>query len=307
MIFEETRKALKKLGLPEGDAFDMPSSDKRFPDGAHFRIECPTVNSSETVKALLDRSTEMGVTINRITETFGIFRHTAEEIKAYCKLCHDYGCELLLSTGPRATYDTGATVLSPQGVRVSYRLRGQEQLCRAIEDIKRGYEYGCLGFLIYDEGMLWVVNEMRKNGDLPKEIIFKTSAHLGHCNPASVKLLKDLGADSINPIRDLQIPMHAAIRQAVGDTPLDIHTDNPPGSGGFIRTFEAPEIVRVAAPLHCKTGNSVIGGHGEMTGATDGKRMAEQAAIIVEIIKRYYPEFKQSGKNASDMRIPKVV
>ena len=307
MIFEETRKALKKLGLPEGDAFDMPSSDKRFPDGAHFRIECPTVNSSETVKALLDRSTEMGVTINRITETFGIFRHTAEEIKAYCKLCHDYGCELLLSTGPRATYDTGATVLSPQGVRVSYRLRGQEQLCRAIEDIKRGYEYGCLGFLIYDEGMLWVVNEMRKNGDLPKEIIFKTSAHLGHCNPASVKLLKDLGADSINPIRDLQIPMHAAIRQAVGDTPLDIHTDNPPGSGGFIRTFEAPEIVRVAAPLHCKTGNSVIGGHGEMTGATDGKRMAEQAAIIVEIIKRYYPEFKQSGKNAPDMRIPKIV
>ena len=307
MIFEETRKALKKLGLPEGDAFDMPSSDKRFPDGAHFRIECPTVNSSETVKALLDRSTEMGVTINRITETFGIFRHTAEEIKAYCKLCHDYGCELLLSTGPRATYDTGATVLSPQGVRVSYRLRGQEQLCRAIEDIKRGYEYGCLGFLIYDEGMLWVVNEMRKNGDLPKEIIFKTSAHLGHCNPASVKLLKDLGADSINPIRDLQIPMHAAIRQAVGDTPLDIHTDNPPGSGGFIRTFEAPEIVRVAAPLHCKTGNSVIGGHGEMTGATDGKRMAEQAAIIVEIIKRYYPEFKQSGKNTADMRIPQVV
>jgi hypothetical protein len=193
----------------------------------------------------------MGITINRITETFGIFRHTAEEIKAYCKLCHDYGCELLLSTGPRATYDTGATVLSPQGVRVSYRLRGQEQMCRAIEDIKRGYEYGCRGFLIYDEGMLWVVNEMRKNGDLPKEIIFKTSAHLGHCNPASVRLLRDLGADSINPIRDLQIPMHAAIRQAIGDTPLDIHTDNPPGSGGFIRTFEAPEIVRVAA-LYCR-------------------------------------------------------
>jgi hypothetical protein len=307
MIFEETRKALKRLGLPEGDAFDLPSSDKRFPDGAHFRIECPTVNSAVAIDALLNRSLELGITINRITETYGMFRHTREEIKEMCKLCHDYGCELLLSTGPRATYDTGATVLSEQGVRVSYRLRGQEQLIRAIEDIKRGYELGCRGFLAYDEGMLWVVNEMRKNGDLPKEIIFKTSAHLGHCNPASVKLLKDLGADSINPIRDLQIPMHAAIRQAVGDTPLDIHTDNPPGSGGFIRTFEAPEIVRVAAPLHCKTGNSVIGGHGEMTGATDGKRMAEQAAIIVEMIQRYYPEFKQSGKNVADMRIPVVV
>jgi len=156
MIFEQTRKALKKLGLPEGDAFDMPSSTKRFPDGAAFRIECPTVNSAETVAALLDTATKTGVTINRITETFGMFRHTAAEIKQYCKLCNEYGCELLLSTGPRATYDTGATVLSPQGVRVSYRLRGQEQLIRAIEDVKRGYELGCRGFLIYDEGMLWV-------------------------------------------------------------------------------------------------------------------------------------------------------
>ncbi|MDR1727948.1 MAG: peptidase [Acidobacteriota bacterium] len=305
-IFQATRDAVAKLGLPKGDAFDLPSSDKRFPDGAHFRIECPTVNSSETVKALLDTSVENGITINRITETYGMFRHTAKEIKEYCKLCRDYGCELLLSTGPRATYDTGATVLSPQGVRVGYRLRGMEQLLRAIEDIKRGYELGVRGFLIYDEGMLWVVNEMRKNGDLPKDIIFKCSAHLGHCNPASVKLLGQLGAESINPIRDLQIPMHAAIRQAAGDIPLDVHTDNPPGSGGFIRAYEAPEIVRVAAPVHCKTGNSVIGGHGEMTGAAEGKKMAAQATIIVEMINRYYPEFKQSEKNTPDLHIPVV-
>ncbi|NLT67583.1 MAG: peptidase [Acidobacteria bacterium] len=305
MIFESTRKAMKKLGLPEGDAFDLPSSTKRFPDGAAFRIECPTVNSADTVAALLDTATKTGVTINRITETFGMFRHTAAEIKQYCRLCNQYGCELLLSTGPRATYDTGATVLSPQGVRVSYRLRGMEQLIRAVEDIKRGYELGCRGFLIYDEGMLWTVNEMRKNGDLPKDIVFKCSAHLGHCNPASVRLLAQLGADSINPIRDLQIPMHAALRQAV-DTPLDVHTDNPPGSGGFIRVYEAPEIVRVAAPVHCKTGNSVIGGHGEMTGATEGKRMAEQATIVVEMINRFQPELKQSGKRTADMCVPAV-
>jgi len=305
-IFQQTRDAMKRLGLPGGDAFDLPSSTKRFPDGAAFRIECPTVNSSDTVKALLDTATANNVTINRITETYGMFRHTAKEIREYCKLCHDYGCELLLSTGPRATYDTGATVLSPQGVRVGYRLRGMEQVIRAIEDIKRGYELGVRGFLVYDEGMLWVVGEMRKNGDLPKDIIFKCSAHLGHCNPASVKLLASLGADSINPIRDMQIPMIAAIRQAVSDpaVPLDIHTDNPPGSGGFIRSYEAPEIVRVAAPLHCKTGNSVIGGHGEMTGASEGKKMADQATIIVEMLNRFYPELGQSGKRTADMFIP---
>jgi hypothetical protein len=297
---------MKKLGLPEGDLFDMPSSTKRFPDGAAFRIECPTVNSAEAVASLLETSTKMGITINRVTETYGMFRHTRNEIKEFCRLCNQYGAELLMSVGPRATYDTGATVLSPQGVRISYRLRGMEQLLRAIEDIRRGYELGVRGFLAYDEGMLWVANEMRKQGELPKDIVFKVSAHLGHCNPASFKLLKDLGADSINPVRDLQIPMIAALRAAI-DTPIDVHTDNPPGSGGFIRVYEAPEIVRVAAPVHCKTGNSVVGGHGEMTSANDGKRMAEQAAIVVEMVTKYYPELKQSGKRAADMRIPAIV
>ncbi len=304
-MFEETREYLKKIGMPQGDAYDMPSSDLRFPDGGAFRIEVPTVNSAEAVAALLETATKNGVTINRVTETYGMFRHTRAEIKEYCRLCHEYGAELLMSTGPRATYDTGATVLSPQGVRISYRLRGMDQILRAVEDVKRGYDLGVRGFLIYDEGMLWLVGQMRKDGALPKDIIFKTSAHLGQCNPCSFKLLESLGADSINPVRDLQIPMIAALRQAV-KTPLDVHTDNPPGSGGFIRVFEAPEIVRVAAPVHCKTGNSVVSGHGEMTSAADGKRMADQAAIVVEMVNKYYPELKQSPKGSDDLRLPAI-
>jgi hypothetical protein len=59
-------------------------------------------------------------------------------------------------------------VLSPQGVRISYRLRGMEQVLRGVEDIKRGYDIGCRGFLLYDEGMLWLVGQMRKDGALPK-------------------------------------------------------------------------------------------------------------------------------------------
>jgi hypothetical protein len=211
----------------------------------------------------------------------------------------------MMSVGPRATYDTGATVLSPQGVRISYRLRGMEQILRAIEDIKRGYDLGVRGFLVYDEGMLWLAGQMRKDGALPKDIIFKASAHLGHCNPCSCKLLEDLGADSINPVRDLQIPMIAAIRAAV-KTPLDVHTDNPPASGGFIRVFEAPEIVRVGAPIHCKTGNSVVSAHGSLTSAIDGKRMADQASIVVEMLNKYYPDLTQSPKGSEDLFIPKI-
>jgi hypothetical protein len=292
-MFEVSREYMKTLGLPPGDLNELPTSHARFADGGAFRIECPTVNSVTTLGALLDAAVGMGVTINRVTETYGIFRHTLPELRDYCRLCQEYGAELLLSVGPRATYDTGATVLAPQGVRIGYRLRGMEQVLRAIEDIKRGYSVGCRGFVVYDEGMLWVVGQMRNDGVLPADITFKASAHLGHCNPASFKLLETLGADSINPVRDLQLPMIAALRAAVR-VPIDVHTDNPPGSGGFIRVYEAPEIVRVAAPVHCKTGNSVIGGHGEMTSAEDGRRMAEQAAIVVETIERYYPHLHQS-------------
>ena len=304
-MFEETRRYVKTLDLPEGDLNDLPTSDAKFPDGATYRIEVPTVNSAKAVAALLETSDKMGITINRVTETYGMFRHTRQELKEFCRLCYEYGAELVLSVGPRATYDTGATVLSPQGVRISYRLRGMEQVLRAVEDIKRGIDIGCRSFLIYDEGMLWLVAQMRKDGELPSDVKFKASAHLGHCNPASFKVLESLGADSINPVRDLQLPMMAALRAAV-KVPLDIHTDNPPASGGFIRVYEAPEIARMAAPVHLKTGNSVVGAHGQITSATDGKRMAEQASIVVEMVSKYYPEAKQTKRGSSDLNIPVV-
>jgi hypothetical protein len=304
-MFEETRKYVKKLGLPEGDLDDLPTSDARFPDGAAFRIEVPTVNSAQAVAALLETSDKLGVTINRVTETYGMFRHTREELKEFCRLCHDYGAELVMSTGPRATYDTGATVLSPQGVRISYRLRGMEQVLRAVEDIKRGVDIGCRSFLVYDEGFLWLLSQMRKDGELPSEIAFKASAHLGHCNPASFKVLETLGANSINPVRDLQLPMIAALRAAVSVT-IDVHTDNPPASGGFIRVYEAPEMARVAAPVHLKTGNSVIAGHGQITSAADGARMAAQAAIVLEMVQKYQPDLTQTERGSSHLNIPLV-
>ena len=62
----------------------------------------------------------------------------------------------------------------------------------------------------------------------------------------------------------------------------------------------------MAAPVHCKTGNSVVSGHGEMTSATDGKRMADQATIVIEMVNKYYPELKQSPKGADDLRLPVI-
>jgi hypothetical protein len=134
---------------------------------------------------------------------------------------------------------------------------------------------------------------MRQVGDLPANVRFKISAHCGHANPASLKILENMGGNSINPVRDLQLPMIAALR-AVLEVPLDLHTDNPPASGGFIRTYEAPEMVRVASPLHLKSGNSVVAAHGSLTSAENGRRMAEQVSLVLEMVRRHMPSARQS-------------
>ena len=303
-MMDNTRNYLKKLGLPGGDVYDLPTSKKTFPDGAQYRIEVPTVNTPQSMKALLETAKDAGIIINRVDETYGIMRFTDKQIMGFIDLAKEYQCEFTMSVGPRATYDTSATALTPQGARIGYRLRGMEQLVRAIEDVRRAVGLGVRGILVYDEGLLWVLGNMRKDGELPSDIHLKLSAHCGHGNPAAAKVMEDLGADTFNPVRDLQLPMMAALR-AVLKIPLDLHTDNPPGSGGFIRTYEAPEIARIAAPVHLKCGNSAVAAHGEMTGEKEGIRMAWQSELVVQMVKKYYPEAKQSAPGAKGLAIPK--
>ena len=293
-MMEKTRDFFEKIGLPRGDINDIPTSEKRFlvngkPSDRQFGVEIPTMNSAEAVKALLDESERLGITINKVDETYGAFRHTREELTEYAKICKDRGVALNISIGPRAAYDTSATRLSPQGAVIAYRLRGTEQLARAVEDAERICEFGIRGLLVYDEGLMWVLNEARKLGRLPANVKLKNSAHNGQGNPAALQLMERSGADSFNPVRDLTLPMLASLRAAT-DIPLDLHTDNPPGSGGFIRVYEAPEMVRVCAPVYLKTGNSAVSGHGQLTTKNDGINMARQSAIVVEMVKRYMPD-----------------
>ena len=134
---DKTRDFLEKIGLPRGDLFDLPTSTKRFPEGAQFGIEVPTVNNAAACKSLLDEAEKLGIVINRIDETYGAFRHTFTELKEYAAICKAHGAALNISIGPRAAYDTSATRLSEQGRVIAYRLRGQEQVARAVEDAKR--------------------------------------------------------------------------------------------------------------------------------------------------------------------------
>ena len=286
---KNTKSFLQSIGLPTGDAYDLPTSTGRFPDGGQYRFEVPGIQGPGSMKTLLEALLEYGVIIHRVTQTKGIMTLTDDEISDMVALAKQYMVDLVLAIGPRATYDTSASVHTEEGRLMGYRLRGQDQIVRAIEDVKRAATLGCRSFLVYDEGCLWVLNEARKNGVIPKECKFKISAHMGHGNPCSARLLESIGADSINPVRDIQLQMLAAMRQAI-NIPIDIHTENPASSGGFIRHYEVPEMIRIAAPIYLKTGGSVAKTHSWETTDTDAKKRAKQIVLVKRVIDEYYPE-----------------
>lgn len=294
---KETRNFLNKIGLPVGDAYNLPNSEKRFPDNAQYRFEVPGIQGPTAMKSLLEETDSLNIPIHRVTQTKGIMLLSDNEILEMVALAKQGEVDLVLSIGPRATYDTSASVLTPEGQRMGLRLRGQEQIIRAIEDVKRASAFGCNSFLLYDEGLLWVLNEMRIQNELPKNTRFKISAHTGHGNPCSAKLLESIGANSINPVRDLQLPMLAAMRQAI-DIPIDLHTENPASSGGFIRHYEVPEMIRTTAPVYLKTGGSVAKNHGWETTAAEAKQRAKQVSLVKRVIDSYYPEAKTSKKGS---------
>ncbi|MBQ6798547.1 MAG: peptidase [Oscillospiraceae bacterium] len=301
-FFKETRAWLEELGYPGGDIYDENFvSDKTFPDGGQYRFEVPGIQGPKVMKTLLEELDRLGLYIHRVTQTKGIMFLTDDEISQMVEYAKQWEVDLILAIGPRATTDTSASVKTEEGMRMGYRLRGQDQVVRAIEEVKRGVRLGVRGFLVYDEGALDVLNQLRAAGKLPADVHFKMSAHSGHGNTCSGKLIEKLGADSFNPVRDIQIQMMAALRAGL-DIPLDWHTENPKSSGGFIRHYEVPEMVRVGAPMYLKTGGSVAANHSWDSTEADAKKRAKQIALVKRIMDEQYPEAKLSPKGSIKLK-----
>ena len=304
-----TRAFLARLGLPAGDAYDLPTSPRRFADGAQYRVEIPSVEGPGALAAVLEAAERLGVPVHRVSQGSGIMLLTDAEIREMASLGRAAQIEVSLFVGPRAAWDTGAQILASAGKNLGARLRGMDQLVFAAEDIRRACALGIRSVLVADEGLLWLAAEMKRAGELPAELVLKVSVQMGAANPIAVRWMEQLGAGTYNVPTDLALPQLAAIRQAVA-LPLDLYVEAPDDFGGFVRHYEVPEMVRVAAPVYVKLGlrNAPniypTGAHLEATAVALCRERVHRAAIALDMLRRYYPEAIISDAGAADLGIP---
>jgi len=310
-MMDVSRAFLERLGLPGADPAPLAESPLRFPDGCQYRIEIPSTEGPRALRAVIEAGKQYQVPIHRVSQGSGIMLMTDAEIREMLLLGRDHGMEVSLFVGPRAQWDTGGQVKTPAGSVVACNERGTEQLVYAIEDVRRGCDLGVRGVLIADPGLLWVVHRMKQEGELPANLVIKTSVQLPTANPASARVWQELGAGTLNLAVDLSLSQIAGIRRAV-TVPLDIYVESPDGFGGFVRHFEVPDLVRCAAPVYVKLGlrNSPdiypCGTHLENTAIALSIERVRRARIALDMLQRYYPEATQSQIGAADLAIPEL-
>jgi hypothetical protein len=307
---KQSRDFLVSLGYPSGDLYDLPTSAKRFPDGAQYRVELPSVEGPRALEATLEEIDKYGLTVHRVSQGSGIMMLLDEEIHEMVEMCEGRGMELSLFVGPRGTWDIGAMPFTAAGKALGIRHEGVDQLVYAMEDLKRAVKLGVRGALVGDEGLLLLTKEMKTKGLLPADFVVKCSVQMMASNPVSVKIMQDLGADTYNLPTALTLPKLAAIRQAV-DIPLDLYVEVPDNFGGFIRHYEIAEFIRILAPVYIKFGLRnhpdvyPSGKHLEATNVALCRERVHRAMLGMQMVKRYYPEAVTSPLGVADLGIPK--
>jgi hypothetical protein len=306
---ESTRSFLESIGLPRGDLHDLPTSEKRFPDGAQFRVEIPSVEGPSCLEAVLEETDRLDVRVHRVSQGSGVFLLTDDELDRMARAAGDARVEISLFARPNAAWDTSAMARAPAGSVVAPASRGQEQLVQGIEDVKRAADHGIRSVLIADLGLLSVFGAMRTAGELPEDMQAKISVMLPAANPAAARVFAQLGASTLNLPTDLTLPQIAAVRAAV-DLPLDLYVEAPDNIGGFVRLHEIPEIIRIAAPVYVKFGlrNAPdvypAGTHLEATTIALSRERVRRARLGLELLARSGFEPATSELGAPGLAVP---
>ncbi len=316
MKLDKVSAAMERLGIPGRDAYHLPTSTRRFPDGGWYRMEVSGVERPQVLEAVVDESQKRRMPIHRlISVVMGATLLDKAELRAFAQIAAQARMEVILTPGPRSAWDSGRQLVTPEGGLSGLRFRGSDQLRQVIADIMRCIDLGFRGFLVIDEGLLWLLNEMKRSGDIPADVVFKVSIYAGHASAAGGRLLETLGASTFNPLGDLSLPQLASIRLGCG-IPLDLHIFLAESFGGFNRFYDGPEMARICAPCYFKIepGPACAAGPGALYKpwtSVDGlsflaREKVKYAQIIHELIQENYPEATLSPAGGADLAIPKA-
>lgn len=309
---EKTKEFLKSMGLPGSDNHAMLPSSVTFDDGGHYKIEIPSVEGPGPFKAVVAEAKKRKVTVQRVSQGSGMMLHTPAELKEMAKIGHDNGIEVTLFVGPRTPFDVSAQAKAPAGGMMGWAIRGTDNLVYAIDDVLRGAEYGIRSFLVSDLGQMTILRKMIDGGELPANCTIKASASFAPANPAFMKVIEQCGATTVNIAGDLSVAQMGALRQAT-DLPIDIYIEAPDPMGAFIRFYEAPEMLKVAAPIYFKLGLSNAsnvypsGGHVENYAVACCVEKVRRAQLLVEYLERYTPEFMAAAPGQDLPGVPEIV
>jgi hypothetical protein len=284
-------------------------SDLRFADGLRYRIEIPSVEGPRVLEAVLEEAERRSVPVRRVSQGSGVMMLTDEEIRELARLGADAGVEVSLFLGPRGAWDTGGQSLvtsAAGGVA-----RGHAGIDASVAEVRRGIGLGIRSFLVADLGVLRMLGAMRRRGELPSSMILKTSVLLPCANPESASALAELGATTVNVATDLS-PAELGELRAACPAPLDVYVEVPDDQGGFVRYYEVPEIVRLAAPVYVKLGlrnapNIYPSGlHLDDLAVKLGCERVRRAELVLRLLEERAPELVEGrGEDRpSDLGIP---
>ena len=303
------RDVLRSMGLPPGDLHDLPDSAKRFTDGAQYRVEIPSTEGPESLRAVLEEAGRLSVPVHRVSQGSGVFLHTDSELDEMAGIAARARVEVSLFARPNAGWGTSAMARAPAGGVVAASARGQDQVVACLDDALRAAAHGFRSVLIADLGVLAAFDALRRAGTLPADMQAKVSVMLPAANPAAAQVIERLGANTLNLPTDLTLPQIAAIRAAV-DVPLDIYIEAPDNLGGFIRMHEIPEIIRVASPVYLKFGlrNAPdiypAGSHLMQTAIALSRERVRRARLGLDLLARSGAEAQTSELGAPGLAVP---
>src|SRR6059058_4205973 len=98
----QTRDFLRSIGLPPGDAHDLPTSEKRFPDGAQYRLEIPSTEGPRCLEAVIEEAVRLEVPVHRVSQGSGVFLLTDAELDEMVGIAAEAKVEVSLFARPNA-------------------------------------------------------------------------------------------------------------------------------------------------------------------------------------------------------------